>query len=203
MNKGELTCSSWQLGLDEQTSCWRDTPSLWPPAARSPSGPSLLGSVEDKNILWFGIIFRAASTDLCGASSVQITVKIKCALRLFCMCTYVSLVADEVAQVAVLHVGQNHEGRALWRQADSQQRENVRVAEVLHDDPFLQELGHLFQICDAFMENKTKQNGNLPQDKRVFFLLPPGEYLAFIVFNVMYVQSLRLFHIHCPERKFA
>lgn len=77
------------------------------------------------------------------------------------MCTYVSLIADEVAQVAVLHVGQNHERRALWWQADSQQRENVRVAEVLHDDPLLQELGHLFQICDAFMENKAEQNQNV------------------------------------------
>lgn len=115
------------------------------------------------------------------------------------MCTYVSLVADEVAQVAVLHVGQNHEGRALWRQADSQQRENVWVAEVLHDDPLLQELGHLFQICDAYMENKTKQNVDLPQVKRVFFLLPPGEYLAFTVFKVMYVQSLRLFSHSLPR----
>lgn len=69
-----------------------------------------------------------------------------------------ALIADEVAQVAVLHVGQNHEWRALRWQADPQQRENVRVAEVLHDDPLLQELGHLFQICDAFIEteNKTK-----------------------------------------------
>lgn len=41
-----LTCSSWQQGLDGQTSCWPDTPSLWPPAARSPLGPSPLGSAS-------------------------------------------------------------------------------------------------------------------------------------------------------------
>ena len=63
--------------------------------------------------------------------------------------TYMALVADEVAQVAVLHVGQNHERRALWWQADSQQGENIRMAEVLHYDPLLQELRHLLQICDA------------------------------------------------------
>lgn len=55
-----------------------------------------------------------------------------------------SLVADEVAQVTVLHVGQHHQWRALWWEADAQQGEDVRVAEVLHDDAFLKELGHLF-----------------------------------------------------------
>lgn len=69
-----------------------------------------------------------------------------------------SLVADEVAQVTMLHVGQNHERRALRWQADTQQRENVGVAEVLHDDTLLQELGYLLQICDAFTE--TKKVGN-------------------------------------------
>lgn len=69
-----------------------------------------------------------------------------------------SLVADEVAQVTVLHVGKNHEWRALRWQADTQQRENVGVAEVLHDDTLLQELGYLLQICDAFTE--TKKVGN-------------------------------------------
>lgn len=70
----------------------------------------------------------------------------------FFMCPYMSLISDKVAQVAMLHVGQNHQWWTLWRQADPQQRENVGVAEVLHDDPLLQELGHLFQICDAFIE---------------------------------------------------
>lgn len=65
-----------------------------------------------------------------------------------------SLVADEVAQVTMLHVGQNHERRALRWQADTQQRENIGVAEVLHDDTLLQELGYLLQICDAFTETK-------------------------------------------------
>ena len=68
-----------------------------------------------------------------------------------------SLIADEVAQVAVLHVGQDHQWGTLRRQADSQQRENVGVAEVLHDDPLLQELGHLLQICDAFKEKKKRR----------------------------------------------
>lgn len=62
---------------------------------------------------------------------------------------YVSFVSDEVAQVAVLHVGQDHQRRALLWQADSEKRENVGVAEVLHDDPFLQELWHLLQVRDA------------------------------------------------------
>lgn len=66
-----------------------------------------------------------------------------------------SFIADEVAQVAVLHVGQNHQRRALRWETDTQQRENVGVAEVLHDDPLLQELRHLFQICDAFIKEKT------------------------------------------------
>lgn len=78
-------------------------------------------------------------------------------MHLSCVCPYMSLIADEVAQVAMLHVGQNHQRRALWRQADSQQGENVRVAEVLHDNALLQELGHLFQICDAFMKRKEKK----------------------------------------------
>lgn len=57
--------------------------------------------------------------------------------------TYMCLVTDEVAQVTVLHVGQDHEWRPLWRQTDAQQRQNIWVTEVLHDDPLLQELGHL------------------------------------------------------------
>lgn len=57
--------------------------------------------------------------------------------------TYVSLVTDEVAQVAVLHVGQDDQWRALGWEADPQQGEHVGVAEVLHDDALLQELGHL------------------------------------------------------------
>lgn len=60
-----------------------------------------------------------------------------------------SLITDEVAQVAVLHVGQDHQWRALWWQTDSQQREDIGVAEVLHDDALLQELRHLLQISDA------------------------------------------------------
>lgn len=64
--------------------------------------------------------------------------------------SYVAFVADEVAQVSVLHVGQNHQRRALGRQADTQQRQHVGVAEVLHDDALFQELGHLVQVCDAF-----------------------------------------------------
>lgn len=60
-----------------------------------------------------------------------------------------TLVTDEVAQVAVFHVGQNHQRRALRRKADPQQGENVGVAEVLHDDPLFQELRHFFQVCDA------------------------------------------------------
>lgn len=65
------------------------------------------------------------------------------------------LITDEVAQVTVLHVGQDHEWRTLWRQTDSQQRENIWVTEVLHDDPLLQELGHLLQICDACPEKRN------------------------------------------------
>lgn len=61
-----------------------------------------------------------------------------------------SLITDEVAQVAVFHIRKNHQGWALWRKADTQQGENVGVAEVLHDDPLLQELRHLFQVCDAW-----------------------------------------------------
>lgn len=68
--------------------------------------------------------------------------------------TYMCLVTDEVAQVTVLHVGQDHERRTLRRQTDPQQRENIWVTEVLHDDPLLQELGHLLQICDACREKE-------------------------------------------------
>lgn len=60
-----------------------------------------------------------------------------------------SLVADEVAQVAMLHVGQDNQRRALRREADPQQGEHVGVAEVLHDDALLQELGHLLKVSDA------------------------------------------------------
>lgn len=92
-----------------------------------------------------------------------------------------SLIADEVAQVAMLHVGQNHQWWTLWRQADSQQRENIRMAEVLHDDPLFQELGHLFQICNAFIKNKQtilemKRMGCSSASKRLEGLVMLGIY---------------------------
>lgn len=68
---------------------------------------------------------------------------------------YVSLIADEVPQVAVLHVGQHHQRRALLWEADPQKRENVGVAEVLHDDAFLQELRHLLQVSDALSREEV------------------------------------------------
>lgn len=68
-----------------------------------------------------------------------------------------SLVADEVAQVAVLHVGQDDQRRALGREADPQQGEHVGVAEVLHDDALLQELGHLLQVSDACKQQEMKK----------------------------------------------
>lgn len=74
-----------------------------------------------------------------------------------CVCSYMCFVTDEVAQVAMLHVGQNHQWRALRRKADSQQRENVGMTKVLHDDPFFQELGHLIQVCDTLKKQTTTQ----------------------------------------------
>lgn len=73
--------------------------------------------------------------------------------------SYVHFVTDEVPQVAMLHIWQNHQRWTLWWKADSQQREDVGMTEVFHDDPFLQELGHLFQVCDAlFNNNKRKKS---------------------------------------------
>lgn len=71
--------------------------------------------------------------------------------------THVRLVPDEVAEVSVLHVGQDHQRGALARQADAQQRQYVGVAEVLHDDAFPQELGHLLNVCDAFTPEQEKK----------------------------------------------
>lgn len=58
----------------------------------------------------------------------------------------------------------------------SQQRENVGVAEVLHDDPLLQELGHLFQICDAFIEKTKHKNMNiLEMNKHLYHRASEGQ----------------------------
>lgn len=62
---------------------------------------------------------------------------------------YMSFIADEVAKVAMFHVGQDHQWRALRWKADAQQRENIGVAEVFHDDTLLQKLGNLLQVCNS------------------------------------------------------
>lgn len=67
------------------------------------------------------------------------------------------LITDEVAQVAVFHVRQDHQRRALGRQADPQQGEDVGVAEVLHDDALLQKLGHLLQVGDACRRQEMRK----------------------------------------------
>lgn len=58
-----LTCSSWLPGLGAQTSYWPDTPSLEPPAARSPSDLSLLGSGRNtkQSANWIHLRFIHAS----------------------------------------------------------------------------------------------------------------------------------------------
>ena len=58
------------------------------------------------------------------------------------------LVPDKVPEVTVLHVWQHHQRRALRGQTDPQERQHVGVAEVLHDDPLLQELRHLLQVSN-------------------------------------------------------
>lgn len=153
MNKYELTCSSWQQGLCERTSCWPDIPSLWPPAARSPSDPLPSGSGENTTIRRLEHKARIPKISpyhawYCICICTGLMQKFTCR-HLSRVWSYVSLIADEVSQVAMLHVGQNHQWRTLRRQADPEKRENVGVTEVLHDDPFLQELRHLFQVCDA------------------------------------------------------
>lgn len=66
-----------------------------------------------------------------------------------CVCaSYVCLVPDKVPEVSVLHVWQHHQRRALRGQTDPQERQHVGVAEVLHDDPLLQELRHLLQVSN-------------------------------------------------------
>lgn len=55
------------------------------------------------------------------------------------------------------------------------------MAEVLHDDPLFQELGHLFQICNAFIKNKQtilemKRMGCSSASKRLEGLVMLGIY---------------------------
>lgn len=154
MNKCEHTCSSWRRDLCGQTSCWPDTPSLWPPAARNPWGLSLWGSVGNTSIRGPGdktahLIWNMSNSSLLCSPNFAGWI------HLSCVCSYMCFITDEVAQVAVLHVGQDHQRWALRGQTDPKKRENVGVAEVLHDDSLFQELGHLFQVCDAFTEKKT------------------------------------------------
>lgn len=59
--------------------------------------------------------------------------------------------------VAVLHVGQHHQGEPFSRQHDAQQRQDVRVVEALHDQALSEKLVHLLQICDPWKVKKIQQ----------------------------------------------
>ena len=56
-----------------------------------------------------------------------------------CSHTNLFLILDVTPQVAVGHVGQDDHGVLVVGHADAEQRQHVRVVEVLHDDALLQE----------------------------------------------------------------
>lgn len=61
-----------------------------------------------------------------------------------------SLISNEIAKISVLHIGQNHQRGPFTPQADSQEWENIGVAEIFHDDSLSQKLGDFFYICDSW-----------------------------------------------------